>query len=91
MIRKNGIKIEDIASVFFSMTPDLDATFPAIAAREMGMTYTPLLCCQEINVPSGLPFCIRILIQVNSDQPQNSFEHIYLNNAVALRPDITAA
>jgi len=88
MMTKNNIKIEDIASVFFSMAPDLNATFPAIAARDLGMTCTPLLCFNEINVPSGLPFCIRILMQINADKPQTGFDHIYLNKAVTLRPDI---
>jgi chorismate mutase len=90
IIQSNQINTQDIASIFFSVTKDLNATFPAIAARNMGLSQTPLLCFNEIDVPGSVPFCIRILMQINSDHPQDFFEHIYLKKAVSLRPDIAS-
>jgi len=87
LISKNEIKIDNIASIFFSVTTDLTATFPAKAAREMGMTNTPLLCLNEINVPGGLTKCIRVLLHVNTDKAQIDIRHIYLRDATLLRPD----
>lgn len=83
--KKNQLKIEDIASVIFSSTKDLNAEFPAAAARELGWGETPLLCTCEIDVPKSLPKCIRILLLVNSDKKQNEMKHIYLREAVNLR------
>ena len=87
IIERNHIDIGDIISIFFSVTPDLDATFPALSAREMGMTDTPLLCLNEINVPGSLNKCIRILIHVNSSKAQSEMLHVYLKKSVGLRPD----
>ena len=89
MLKENSIKAHDIVSIFFSMTHDLDAVFPAAAAREMGLTQTPLLCLNEVDIPGGLKQCIRILMHVNSDVPQSEMSHIYLKQAVKLRPDIS--
>ncbi len=83
--KKNQLKIEEIASVIFSTTKDLNAEFPAAAARELGWNETPLLCTCEIDVPKSLPTCIRILLLVNSDKKQNEMKHIYLREAVNLR------
>ncbi len=83
--KKNQFKIEEIASVIFSSTKDLNAEFPAVAARELGWNDTPLLCTREIDVPGSLPKCIRILLLVNSDKKQNEVKHIYLREAVNLR------
>jgi len=85
ILEKNQLKIEDIASVVFSATEDLNAEFPAVAAREIGWNDTPLLCTREINVPGSLPKCIRVLLSVNSDKPQKEVKHIYLKEAVNLR------
>lgn len=83
--KRNGLKIEDIASVFFSCTAGLNAEFPAVAAREIGWNETPLLCMQEIDVPGSLKNCIRVLIHLNTEKSQNEVEHVYLKEAVALR------
>lgn len=83
----NNIQIDDIASIFFSATKDLNREFPAKAAREMGLTYTPLLCLNEIEIPGRLSKCIRVLIHVNTDIPQKEIQHVYLKNAIKLRPD----
>lgn len=78
----------DIASVFFTTTEDLHSAYPARAAREMGWEEVPLMCAQEIPVPGSLPCCIRVMILWNTDQQQNEIHHVYLNEAVQLRPDL---
>lgn len=85
---ENGFCIEDIVSVFFSMTPDLNAAFPAAAAREMDWTLVPLFGMQEADIVGGLEKCIRILVQVNCDKNQNEIKHCYLREAVKLRNDL---
>lgn len=89
IIRANQLDhFEDIASIFFTTTPDLTATFPAEAARELGMNSVPLICASEINVPGRLAKCVRVLLQVNTDKPQKEMTHIYLREAKSLRPDV---
>jgi chorismate mutase len=89
MIRRNGIEPEDVGSAIFSMTSDLDAEFPALAARQLGWLDVPLLCTNEIRVPESLSRCIRILIFWNTDKPQHAISHVYIKEAVALRPDLS--
>ena len=89
MIRKNGIEVQDVASAIFSATVDLDCAFPALAARQLGWIDVPLLCTHEINVPNSLSMCIRILIHWNTDRPQSEIEHIYVKDAVVLRPELS--
>ncbi len=86
--KENDFKIEDITSIFFSVTPDLNAAFPAQAARELGWNKVPLFDMQEINVPGSLPRCIRILIQVNCQKSQQEIKHCYLKGANILRRDL---
>jgi chorismate mutase len=81
----NKIKVEDIASVIFTATRDLNAEFPALAARQLGWEETPLLCAVEIDVPKSLKKCIRVLLQVNTDKAQRDIKHVYLKEAVKLR------
>ena len=88
MIRSNAIKTEDVASANFTTTQDLNAEFPAVAARELGWTNVPLLCGHEMNVPGSLPMCLRILCLVNTDRAQDEICHVYLRDATALRPDL---
>ncbi|MCL6559857.1 MAG: chorismate mutase [Firmicutes bacterium] len=88
IIRENDLDPEDIASAFFTVTKDLDAEFPASAAREMGWKYVPLLCATEIDVPGRLPKCIRVLVHANTDKSQRELKHIYLRDAVQLRVDL---
>jgi chorismate mutase len=87
MISANAIKPEEIASALFSTTPELNAAFPAEAARGLGWTETPLLCMQEIPVPGALPNCVRVLIHLNTERSQTEMKHIYLREAVKLRKD----
>ena len=87
MLDKNNIHPDDIASIFFSVTPDITSEFPAVAARKLGIYDAALLCLNEIPIDGSLPFCIRILIHVNSNLNQADMKHIYLKAAESLRPD----
>ena len=87
MVEANGIEVEDVASVIFSTTPDLNATFPAIAARQMGWHDSALFCTHEMNVPGALEKCIRVLIHWNTTKGLKEIEHIYIRGAKNLRPD----
>jgi len=88
MVHANKIKTEDIASITFSSTADLNSAFPALAARRLGWIEVPLFGTQEIDCPTGVPYCIRVLILINTELPQNAIKHIYLREAVVLRPDV---
>ncbi len=91
LVEKNSISVEDIASAVFSVTDDLNAEFPAVAARKIGWLYTPLFCTREIPVPGSLQSCIRVLLHVNSEKMQEEMVHVYLYEAKKLRPDIDSA
>lgn len=88
LVTKNNLKITDIAAAIFSVTDDLDAAFPAAAARMLGWHEVPLFCCREIPVPGSLPRCVRVLVLVNSERPQKDFQFVYLHGAEALRLDL---
>ena len=83
-----GLHPEDVASIFFTATHDLNAAFPALAVRQIGWVKVPILCAQEIPVPESLGMCIRVLIHWNTDRAQNEINHVYLGEARALRPDL---
>jgi chorismate mutase len=92
LLSANGITTyEEIVSAVFTTTPDVNAVFPAEAARSLGMSQVPLLCASEIAVPNSMPRCIRILLHVNTDQPQSAMKHVYLREAKRLRPDMVSA
>ncbi len=84
-----GLQPDDIGSAFFTVTEDLDANFPALAARGIGWTQVPMLCAREIPVPSSVARVIRVLLHWNSDQPQSGIRHVYLGEAAKLRPDLS--
>ena len=88
IIEKNELKEEDIISIIFTVTHDLNATFPAIAARNLGWTSVALMCTNEICVPGSLEKCIRVLLHFNTNKRNDEIRHIYLNEAKVLRPDI---
>lgn len=90
MIRQNGIESSDVASAIFTVTRDLSAEFPALAARQLGWLEVPLLCAHELSVPDSLPRCIRVLIHWNTSLPQSRIHHVYLHEAEKLRPDLNA-
>ena len=87
MITANSITIDDIASVWFTTTTDVNAEYPAVAARQLGWLDVPLLCGHEMHVPGGLAYCIRVLLHWNTTVSQSAVRHIYLHEAVSLRPD----
>lgn len=89
MIRQNGIEERDVASVIFTTTPDLNAEFPALAARQLGWMQAALLCGHEMAVPGALGRCVRILIHWNTAKPADQIVHVYLRDAERLRPDLT--
>jgi chorismate mutase len=87
MIRANDVRPEEVASVLFTTTPDLNAEFPALATREMGWNDVALLCAHEMAVPGSLPACLRILLLVNTEKRPDEIVHVYLKGAGILRPD----
>ena len=84
----NGFERDHVASILFSTTADLNAEFPAVAARELGWTSTALECVHEMNVPGSLPMCLRVLMHVNTERAPQEIQHIYLRGAQVLRPDL---
>ncbi len=86
-----GMYLEDIGSAVFTVTEDLVSTFPAQGARQMGWGLVPMLCAREIPVPDSLPRVIRVLVHWNTETPQDEITHVYLRDAVKLRPDLLAA
>lgn len=89
MIRINGIEADDVASAVFSLTRDLDAEFPALAARQLGWLDVPLLCTYEVDVPGSMRRCVRILLHWNTGKTQHEIQHVYTKEAVKLRPDLS--
>jgi chorismate mutase len=85
LIDANGIEERDVAAVYFTMTPDLNAAFPAAAARQLGWNSTALMCATEIAVPDSLLRCIRVLILWNTDREPQDVTNLYLNGTEALR------
>ena len=82
---------DEVVSAIFTTTSDLSSTFPAEAARELGMHQVPLLCASEIPVPGSMPLCIRVLLHINTTKTQAEIVHVYLRDAQRLRPDVMSA
>src|SRR5690606_13172467 len=87
LIALNDLRPEDVASVIFTTTTDLTATFPALAARSIGWTEVPLMCAHEMNVPGALKKVVRVLIHVNTTKSPAEMRHVYLKGAAQLRPE----
>lgn len=87
LIERNQIDPNAVASVWFTTTPDLTAEYPAVAARQLGWHDHALMCSHEMNVPQGLPMCIRVLLHWNTTKALKEIQHVYLRGAVNLRPD----
>jgi chorismate mutase len=85
-----SMEVEQIGSAFFTVTDDLDANYPAYAARTMGWDHVPMLCAREIPVPGGMNCMIRVLLHWNTNLPQAEIRHVYLGETARLRPDLTA-
>lgn len=88
VLARNEIDPDDLISVVFTVTLDLNAEFPAYAARLMGLTDVPLLCTTEIAVPGSMPRVIRLLAHVETPKPRSEMRHVYLRGAAALRTDL---
>lgn len=88
IVRENDLKKEDMISITFTLTQDLNACYPAVRAREMGFTNVPLMNMCELPVPGALEKCIRVIIETNQDKSLDEIKHIYLRNAKKLRPDL---
>jgi chorismate mutase len=89
MIRANDIRQEDVASAIFTTTQDLNAEFPALAARQLGWMNVALMCGHELDVPGSLPHCIRILLHWNTERSNEEVVHVYIKDASRLRPDLS--
>jgi chorismate mutase len=87
LIVLNDLQTEDIASAIFTTSPDLNATFPAVAARELGWSEVPLMCSHEMDVPASLQKAVRVLVHINTTKSASEIKHVYLKNARQLRPE----
>ena len=85
LVKANGVEKEDVACVLFTTTADIDAEFPALAARQMGWNDVALLCSQEVEVPGSLPLCVRVLVLYNTMKKSEEMIHVYLRGAEVLR------
>jgi chorismate mutase len=94
LVALNDIDAEEIAFAYFTTTRDLDAEFPALAARQLGWLDVPLLCGHDMDVkqpnPRGVPHCIRIALLYNTDRAQSEMRHAYLRGAEAIKQDLEA-
>jgi chorismate mutase len=88
VMRRNSLETDDVISVLFTATPDLNSEFPALAARKLGFSDVPLMCATEIAVPHALPRVVRLMAHVETDRPRSELQHVYLRGAQALRLDI---
>lgn len=90
LLSRNSLAPQDVVNCIFTMTDDLNAEFPAVAARAIGFDRVPLLCVREIDVPGALPRVIRVLLQYHADDAHNA-RHVYLREAKILRADLESA
>jgi len=90
IMKRNELRPEDVVSCIFTLTEDLDAEFPAVAARNLGFDHVPLLCAREIPVPNALPRVIRVLMHYYAEDGHET-KHVYLGDARRLRSDLEAA
>ena len=90
ILSRNELLAEDLVSCIFTLTPDLDAQFPAVAARRIGLDQVPLMCAREIPVPGAMPKVIRVLVHAYADDGQKA-KHVYLGETPALRRDLHSA
>ena len=88
LFERNDLGPADVISVFVTATPDLHSLYPATAARAAGLDEVPLLGAQEADIEGGLPRCVRVMLHVETDRPRAELRHVFLEGAVALRPDL---
>ncbi len=87
LLEANQIEVDDIGGVFFTTTLDLNAEYPAVAARQMGWADVAIMCGHEMAVPHGLPLCLRVMLMWNTALAPRDIHHVYLRDAQRLRPD----
>lgn len=88
ILQRNGLEEEDIISILFTATEDITSTFPATAARTMGLGAIPLICARELSVVGSVPLCIRVMMHVNTERGRDEVHHVYLEGAQGLRDDL---
>jgi chorismate mutase len=88
MFARNGVDHDDIISIIFTATDDIHATFPATAARTIGLGDVPLLCARELEIIDGTRHCIRVLVHLTTERARNELHHVYLEQARGLRDDL---
>jgi len=88
MMERNGVRHDDVISVLFTTTPDLNASFPATAARGIGFGDVPLLCASEIDVRGAMPLTVRVLLHAYTERARSELRHVYLRNTSSLRDDL---
>ena len=88
VMRRNELTTDDVISVLFTATPDINSEFPALAARKVGFSDVPLMCATELDVPHALPRVVRLMAHVETERPRSEVQHVYLRGAQALRLDI---
>ena len=88
MLARNAVAHDDVISIVFTATDDLTSTFPATAARRLGLGDVPLICARELAIEGSMPRCIRVLMHLNSDRTRDQMRHVYLHDARSLRDDL---
>jgi chorismate mutase len=88
ILERNGLVEDDIISILFTATEDIMSTFPATAARTMGLGAVPLICARELAITGSVPHCIRVMLHVNTERPRDAIHHVYLEGAQGLRDDL---
>jgi chorismate mutase len=85
---RNGLAEDDIISILFTATEDIVSTFPATAARSIGLGAVPLICARELSIVGSVPHCVRVMLHVETDRPRHDIHHVYLEGARGLRDDL---
>jgi chorismate mutase len=88
ILDRNGLQEDDIISILFTATEDIVSTFPATAARSMGLGAVPLICARELSIVGSVPRCIRVMLHVTTDRTRDEIHHVYLEGAQGLRDDL---
>lgn len=90
MCERNGVVHDDIISILFTATDDIHSTFPAAAARKLGLGDVPLICARELDITAGTPRCLRVMMHLSTERSRAELHHVYLEGAVHLRDDLPA-
>jgi chorismate mutase len=88
MLERNGVEKDDLISILFTATDDIHSVFPATAARKVGLGDVPLICARELDITSGTPLCIRVMMHLSTDKGRHELHHVYLEGAKGLRDDL---